>query len=96
LRKFRFSTATSFRPLYLLEWKEQQMKRFGKMLIATAGFATICAPAIFARDFRDYNHDRDRDRRDRVVVLRREPVRKAVRRYDRRAEAARHEDRFHR
>lgn len=72
------------------------MKRFGRILVATAGFAMISAPAIFARDFRDYNHDRDRDRRDRVVVVHREPVRKAVRRYDRRAEVVRHEDRFHR
>ena len=65
------------------------MKRFGRMLIATAGFATICAPAIFARDFRDYDHDRDR--RDRVVVVRREPVR--TRAWDR-AVIVRHEDRF--
>jgi hypothetical protein len=71
------------------------MKRFGKMLIATAGFATICAPAIFARDFHDYNHDRDRDRRDRVVVVRRKPVREQARFHDRGA-VARHENRFYR
>jgi hypothetical protein len=67
------------------------MKRFGRILIATAGFATICAPAIFARDFRDYDHDHDR--RDRVVVVRREPVREPVRVYGR-AVVVRHEDRF--
>ena len=64
------------------------MKRFGRMLIATAGFATICAPAIFARDFHNYDHDRDR--RDRVVVVRREPVR--ARAWDR--AVVQHEDRF--
>ncbi len=69
------------------------MKRFGRMMIATAGFATICAPAIFARDFHDYDHDRDR--RDRVVVVRREPARRNAR-LDDRAVVVRHEDRFRR
>jgi len=68
------------------------MKRFGRMLIATAGFATICAPAIFARDFRDHDRDRDRDRRDRVVVVRREPVREPARVHDR-VFVVRHDDR---
>jgi hypothetical protein len=66
------------------------MKRFGRMLIATAGFATLCAPAIFARDFRDYDHDRGRG--DRVVVVRRERVREPVRVYER-AVVVRHENR---
>lgn len=44
------------------------MKRFARILIATAGLVTVSAPAIFARDFHD--NGRDHDRRDRVVVVR--------------------------
>jgi hypothetical protein len=63
------------------------MKRFARILIATAGLAAMSAPAIFARDFHDGDHGRDR--RERVVEVRREPVRV----FDR-AVAVRQGDRF--
>ena len=65
------------------------MKRFVRILIATAGLATISVPSIFARDFHHDGHNRNR--RERVVEVRREPVRV----FDR-AVVVRHNDRFRR